>query len=122
MGNTILPGKLPLDIKKGVDYTLVFEVEIDGVILNLTGATVEATIREGKKEGSTELIKFTPVISEGVDTGYDSDISLSLTDTQTASINVTTAFYDVLVIDSQGTDTYYLEGQVNFLPRRTVKT
>lgn len=122
MGNTILPGNRTLNIKKGMDYGLLFEIEIDDVVLDLTGATVQSTIRKGKDAISEVVAEFTVDISVGSVTGYDSDILLSLTDTETSGISRDSCFYDVLITDAQDTDTYYLEGQVNFLPRRTVKT
>jgi hypothetical protein len=51
----------------------------------------------------------------------NSEITISLTDTQTAAVTRTVGYYDVLVIDANGVDTYYLQGEIRFDGSATVK-
>ena len=53
--STILPGKLKQTIKKGMDYSLTLEIEVDGTVLNLTGATVLSKIRADAREESASI-------------------------------------------------------------------
>lgn len=117
----IEPGKQSLRIRKGVDFPFTFEIDIDGTVLDLTGATVLSQIRESQNRIAELITDFTVVVTSGAETGYLSDITLSLTDTQTAAIEQSEGFYDVLVIDGGGNDTYYLEGHVTFVGSTTVK-
>jgi hypothetical protein len=118
----IEPGKEAIRIKRGADFSFgPFEIEIDGVILNLTGATCYCQLRESQKRDSALIADITLVVTTGAVTGYLSDIELTLTDTQTAAITQSGGYYDVLVVNSVGNDTYYLEGKVTVFGSVTVK-
>lgn len=115
-----------LHIAKGEDFPFEFWIEIDDVVLDLTGASVYAQIRETKERTATKIIDFTVTVDGVAVTNpapTDNVIKLYLTDTQTAGINAdqNSGFYDVLVVDSAGNDTYYLQGKVTFHKTVTVK-
>ncbi len=117
----IYPGVHPIIIRKAAEFSFIFEIDIDDTVLDLTGATVLSQIRESRNRESELIADFTVGVTSGGDTGYLSDITLSLTDTQSAAIGQSEGFYDVLVIDGGGNDTYYLEGLVSFIGSATVK-
>ena len=111
----IAPGTYNLHIQRGEDFIFEFDLKVDGVILDLTGATVISQIREDNRQGSTKIEDFTTVVDD-VSTPNPAPtlnkIKLTLTDAQTNAITQDGGFYDVLVIDSNSIDTYYLEGRV----------
>ena len=118
----IEPGMKAIRIKRGADFSFgPFEIEVDGVVINLTGATVLAQVRMSQKQEAKLIASFTVNVTVGDVTGYLSDIELVLTDIQTLDITESSGFYDVLVIDSTGKDTYYLEGSVTCFGSVTVK-
>ena len=118
----IEPGKQAIRIKRGADFSFgPFEIEIDDVVLNLTGATCQCQVRESQKRDATLIVDMTLVVTVGTVTGYLSDIELKLTDAQTAAIAQDNGWYDVLVTDASGIDIYYLEGKVTVFGSVTVK-
>lgn len=118
------PGRYDLHIQRGEDFLFTFTIEIDGVVLDLTDATVVAQIRDQDLRDGTLIADFVCQV-DGSDTPNaaptDNKITLSLSDTVTADIDDEGGYYDVLVVDSSGVDTYYLEGQVTFHNSVTVK-
>ena len=117
----ITPASFNITIVKGADFSFAFEIDINGTVLNLTGASVLAQIRQTNKKSDDLIVAFTSAISIGAETGYLSDITLSLTDAQTAAIADSEGVYDVLVTDVGNIDTYYLRGKVTFLDSVTEK-
>jgi hypothetical protein len=117
----ITPASFNITIVKGADFSFSFEIDISGTVLNLTGATVLSEIRDSNKKSDNLIETFTPTISIGSVTGYLSDITLSLTDAETALITESEGVYDVLVTDASNVDTYYLRGRVTFLDSVTEK-
>lgn len=117
----ITPASFNITIVKGADFSFTFDIDVSGTILNLTGATVQAQIRKENKKSATLIDDFTVNVTTGAESGYDSDITLSLTDTETAAITASEGYYDVLVTDVSGNDTYYLRGKVTFLDSVTEK-
>lgn len=83
--------------------------------LDLTGATVECQFRTKENRSSSLLASCTVVLSNGAES-YESRITISLTAAQTvtAAAIATNGFYDLVVTDSGGTVTYYLEGAIEF--------
>jgi hypothetical protein len=111
----VTPAVRNVRIKKGGKWSLVFDVDINGTILDLSAATVECQFREEKNLTSTLII--TPTISVSV----DDEITLSLTDLQTVDINPSEGYYDVWV--TIGTERIcYLEGKASFPSSVTVKS
>jgi len=117
----ITPASFNLTIVKGADFSFTFDIDISGTVLNLTGATITAEIRKENKKSATLIETFTVAVTEGATSGYDSDITLSLTDVETDAITASEGHYDVLVTDVAGVDTYYLRGKVTFLDSVTEK-
>lgn len=118
----ITPATFNLTIVKGADFSFTFDIDVSGTILNLTGYTVRSEIRKENKKSSTPVIEtFSTAITAGAGTGYNSDITLSLTDTKTAAIVSPEGYYDVLLTSPSGEDTYYLRGKITFLDSVTEK-
>lgn len=118
----IIPAPFNLTIVKGADFSISFDIDINEVILNLTGATVKSQIRISQKRSSDLIVDFNVETSIGDETGYLSDITISLTDAETEEIKQSAGFYDILVSDSTGVDIYYIRGRVVFIDTQTEKT
>ena len=118
----ITPASFNLTIVKGADFSFSFDIDINGAALNLTGATVKSEIRKDRKKTSSLIETFTVTVTVGSVSGYNSNITLSLTDTETSCITASEGSYDVLVTDPGGIDTYYLRGDVTFLDSVTEKS
>jgi len=119
-------GRWPITIRKGEDFSLEFWVEIDDVVLDLTGASVYGQIRKLRNRETDLILDFTVTVDGVAVTNpapTDNVIKLTLTDVQTAAIDddETSGYYDVLVVGSGGEDIYYLEGPVTILDSVTVK-
>jgi hypothetical protein len=102
----INPAKLDLSIRRGADFSISFDILIDGTILDLSGATVKSQIRRSFSRTASLIADFTVTIN-----AETNEITLSLTDTETATLPVVDAAYDVLVSIGEE-DAYYLEGAV----------
>lgn len=110
----ITPAKKDLTIQRGDDFSFTFDIEIGGEVLDLSEATVLAQIREKAYWSATLIDDFTVAINGS------NEITLSLTDTQTAAISHIIGYYDVLVVI--GTDkTHYLGGEITFKNTVTVQ-
>jgi hypothetical protein len=103
-----VPGTHNISIVRGEDFSLSFTVTIEGVILDLTGATAYAQIREIEARSGNLLADFTTAISNDP----DNVVTITLTDSETAGIPEDQAWYDVVIRDDGGNDTYYLKGRV----------
>lgn len=113
----IEPGVLNLRIRRGETFSKTFDIDVDGTVLNLTGATVESQIRaEPERSGATLIETFTVAVNGS------NEITLSLTSTETAAITQDVGYYDVLVRDASNDDTYYLAGRVDIVGTCTVKS
>lgn len=111
----IAPGTYNLHIQRGEDFSFIFDLKVDGVILDLTNALIYSQVRESNKRSSTKIIDFTCTVDDVTPpnaTPSLNKIKLALTDAQTKALTHDGGFYDVLVVDSNGIDTYYLEGRV----------
>jgi len=118
----IIPGKQAIRILRGADFSFgPFEIDIAGTVLNLAGATVLSQIRASQNRNSALMADFSVAVTTGAITGYLSDIELTLTDTQTVALVGSEGWFDVLIIDAGGIDTYYLEGHVSVEGTVTVK-
>ena len=104
--------KANLVIDQGADYsTSVSLTDEDGNIVPLNNYTVSAQIR--KTYSSSDSFSFTAVVREEL-----GEISLSLTDTQTANITAGRYVYDVFITNS-GITSRIVEGIVTVTPRVT---
>jgi len=110
----ISPARLDLKIRRGADFSITFDIDVDGSVLDLTGATVQSQIRRSPARTSPLIKDFTTALNPSTH-----EITLSLTDTETAALPVVDAAYDVLV-SLAGEDTYYLEGAITIMDSVTV--
>lgn len=112
----IEPEVINFSIKRGSDWSFTFDIDVDGEVVSLVGATVQAQVRQQMERTSTKLLDMATSVNL-----QTNEITISLTDVQTAGMTRTVGFYDVLVIDANGIDTYYLEGEIRFTGSATVK-
>ena len=98
-------------IDQGADFSITVDVsDADGNVLSLTGYTAAAQIR--KTYSSSSISKtFTNSINAAA-----GQVTLTLTDTQTAAIEAGRYVYDLNVTSGGGTTTRVVEGQVIVTP------
>ena len=101
-------------IDQGATFTTTVTVtDSNGDAVNLSGYSVAAQIR--KTFLSSSATAFTATISNA----SSGEITISLTDTQTAALEAGRFVYDVLITASGGTKTRVVEGQVTVNPSVT---
>lgn len=103
------------------DYTFLFrQGDADSDPLDLTGWTARMELRDGKSvmPGDAPLIQEATVEIAAPTTGR---IYCSLTDTQTAAIVQDTAYYDVLLTDTEDWDHHPVYGKVKIKGTQTLK-
>ncbi len=101
--------KANLFIDQGTDYqTVITLTDVDDDIVNLSGYTANAQLR--KTYSSSNAVSFTVTLAEA--TG---EVTLSLTDAQTANIVAGRYLYDVLLTSNTIT-TRIVEGIVTVTP------
>ena len=111
---TITPANKNLIVQRGDDFSFVFDIEVGGVVLDLSAATVLSQIRAKPEASATLISDFT------VEVNASNEITLSLTDAETSAITHDVGYYDVLVVI--GTDkTHYLKGEITFVNTVTVQ-
>tara|TARA_Y100001972_G_scaffold2928_1_gene3249 strand:- start:312 stop:656 length:345 start_codon:yes stop_codon:yes gene_type:complete len=103
----IEPGTYNFTLQRRSDHTipLLFKDGNNNAI-NLTGFTVAAQVWEETR--TTKFADFAVTYTNRA-TG---SVSISLTDTQTATFTPEILKYDVLLIDGSGSREYYLEGTI----------
>jgi hypothetical protein len=120
----ITAGKSNITVVLGEDFSFSFTIEVSDVLLDLSDATVISQVREQAHRTSDLIAEFTCLVDDAATPNAAPTanvISLNLTDEETAAIECGEGYYDVLVIDVSGNDTYYLEGKVVFKESVTVK-
>ena len=101
-------------IDQGATFTTTVTVsDSNGDAVNLSGYSVAAQIR--KSHLSSTSTAFTASISNA----SAGEITISLTDSQTTSLEAGRYVYDVLITASGGTTTRVVEGQVTVNPSVT---
>ena len=103
---TVKPGTYNIILQRRATYSLGLQFKDDQKApIDLTGATVISQVwdRARTKKYADFSVAYTNRIN--------GQVALSLTPTQTEQLPVE-AFYDVLVEDSSGDRSYYLEGKV----------
>ena len=94
-----------LFVDQGIDFSISIALtDSTNSALNLTGSTFLAQIR--KSHGSS-TVKGTFTASHD---GTGGNLTLSLTDVQTAAIEAGRYVYDLVITDSSGTKTRVVEG------------
>jgi len=103
----IEPGTYNFTLQRRSDHTipLVFKDGNNNAI-NLTGFTVAAQVWEETR--TTKFADFSVSYTDRV----AGSVSITLTDTQTATFTPEILKYDVLLIDAGGNREYYLEGTI----------
>ena len=103
----ITPGTYNMTVQRRSDHAvqLIFK-DSDSNAINLTGFTVAAQVWE-----QTRTTKYADFAVTYTDRSAGS-VSITLTDTQTATFTPDILRYDVLIIDAGGSKEYYLEGTI----------
>ena len=103
----IQPATYYFTLQRRSDHSipLLFKDGSDAAI-NLTGFTVEAQVWEETR--TTKFADFSVTYTNRT----AGSISISLTDTQTATFTPNELKYDVLLTDPSGSKEYYLEGTI----------
>ena len=103
----IEPGTYNFTLQRRSDHTipLLFKDGNNNAI-DLTGFTVAAQVWE-----ETRTTKFAD-FAVAYTSRSDGSVSITLTDTQTATFTPQILKYDVLLIDGSGNKEYYLEGTI----------
>ncbi len=101
-------------IDQGADFTTTVTVtDSNGDAVSLTGYSAAAQIR--KSYSSSTSTAFTTSISNA----SGGEITITLSDTQTAALEAGRYLYDVLITASGGDKTRVVEGQVTVNPSVT---
>ena len=104
-----------LFIDQGADFTTTVTInDSSNVALDLTGYTATAMLRKSYK--STTSTSFTLAF---VDPRTNGEITLSLTDVQTAALSEGRYVYDLLITESGGDKTRVVEGIATIKPSVT---
>ena len=104
---SIQPGTYNFTMQRRADYALQLVLkDSNNNAINLTGSTVYAQCWDVGRN-----IKFAD-FSVSYTNRANGTIELSLTDTQTTTFETDKLYYDVLVEDSNGKRSYYLEGVI----------
>ena len=103
----VTPGTYNMTVQRRSDHAiqLVFK-DSDSNAINLSGYTVEAQVWEETR--TTKYADFSVSYTDRV----AGSVSITLTDTQTATFTPDLLKYDVLLIDASGSKEYYLEGTI----------
>lgn len=104
-----------LSIDQGSNFSATITVEDqDGIRFDLTGYTARGQIR--KTYSSSSAVNFTVEISNVPTSGK---IEISLTANQTLEFKPGRYVYDIEIVQSSGSVTRVIEGQVDVNPRVT---
>ena len=103
----IAPGTYNITILRRSDHVENIRLtDNNGTAINLTGFTVAAQVWEESR--TTKYADFSVTYTDR----SAGSVSISLTDTQTATFTPDILKYDVLLIDGAGSKQYYLEGTI----------
>ena len=98
-------------IDQGADFsTTISLTDSNGDVLSLTGYTAAGQLRK-TFGSSTVAATFTTALSAA-----SGQVTLTLSDVTTASMEAGRYVYDVLITDGSGTKTRILEGQATLTP------
>ena len=101
-------------IDQGATFTTTVTVtDANGDAVNLSGYSVAAQIRK------TFLSSTSTAFTASISNASAGEITISLTDSQTTSLDAGRYVYDVLITASGGTKTRVVEGQVTVNPSVT---
>lgn len=101
-------------VPRGVTFIQAFrQLLIDGVALDLTGATVTAEIRIKPEQGTTLIKQFSVAIDNGIN-AYPSRIVLRLEKADTLDATPDTGSWDMKIVLASGDVIYPLGGAWEF--------
>ena len=107
--------RVNIEVEQGTDFEATYNVtQSDGSALNLTNHSLSAKMR--KHHSSAGYVGFGVTFGS---TPSDGEITISLTDSHTTSLEAGRYVYDVLITASGGTKTRVVEGQVTVNPSVT---
>lgn len=110
MAASVIPARWNITVRKGRDFVEQYDFQNDdGTPMDLTGYTVKAEMREAPSLDSPLIVAF----SVSIPTPANGQVTLSLTDIQTAALgSYSKAYYDIMLTDPSGIDETYVEGTV----------
>ena len=104
---TVNPATYNITVQRRADYSVLLQFkDSTGTVIDLTGYSVAAQIWD--KARTTKSADFGVTYTDRI----NGQVTISLTDVQTAALSATELYYDVLVTDTAGIKSYYLEGVV----------
>lgn len=105
--------QVDITIEAGADFQMLFIVRDEsGNLVNLTGSTVEAQLREYAE--ASDYLQFTATHN-----GSGGKVSISMPHEDTAVIPYTAGVYDVYITDTNNIREKYLTGDVTVIPSVT---
>ena len=103
----IAPGTYNMTVQRRSDHSVPIVLKDNsGTAINLTGFTVAAQVWEETR--TTKFADFSVAYTDRA----NGSVSITLTDTQTATFTPDILRYDVLLVDANGSKEYYLEGTI----------
>jgi hypothetical protein len=103
---SVQPGTYNITLQRRADYSVLLQFkDSTGTVINLTGYTAYAQVWD--KARATKYADFGIAYTDRA----NGQITISLTDTQTATF-IDELYYDVLLEDDSGSREYYLEGVI----------
>lgn len=104
---TVNPATYNVTVQRRADYSVLLQFkDSTGAVIDLTGYTVAAQAWD--KGRTTKSADFGITYTDRI----NGQVTISLTDDQTASFAASELYYDVLVTDVAGIKSYYLEGVI----------
>ena len=102
---TVNPATYNVTVQRRADYSVLLQFkDSTGTVIDLTGYTIAAQVWD--KARTTKCADFGVTYTDRV----NGQVTISLTDEQTAAFTASELYYDVLVTDTAGIKSYYLEG------------
>ena len=104
---TVNPATYNVTVQRRADYSVLLQFkDSTGTVIDLTGYTVAAQVWD--KGRTTKSADFGVTYTNRT----NGQVTISLTDDQTATFTASELYYDVLVTDTAGIKSYYLEGVI----------
>lgn len=104
---TVQPGTYNITLQRRADYNLLLQFKDNtGTAIDITGYTVAAQIWD--KARTNKSADFSITYTDRP----NGEVTLGLTGAQTAAFPDQELYYDVLVTDTGGVKSYYLEGVI----------
>ncbi|WP_291813730.1 hypothetical protein [Limnobacter sp.] len=102
---TVQPGTYNITLQRRADYNVLLQFkDSTGTAIDITGYTVAAQVWD--KARTTKSADFSITYTDRP----NGEVTLGLTGTQTEAFPDQELYYDVLVTDTGGVKSYYLEG------------